>query len=344
MVLVLATVVRGRVHAVAVVRYITHPDVVVDPATPVSEWRLSDRGRDRLTTMLMRPWVDGICRVVSSEERKALETVVMLADHLGVTAEVRPSTGEVDRSSTGFVPADEHERLADECFAHPELSAAGWERALDAQLRIVAALDDLVASMASMVTSRSSAMAVSARCGGATSPANRSTVGGISPAKVTTSPSNAQRTDRCISGRPSTSEPQSTPMIDGTLVTPATTVRPPRSSAVTPRLECARDPAVPETPGPRTQRRRLHGGDRHRSAPDRRDAHRPGTRLGTAGGTRGRARAVRLGRPWPASARSPQPGGLGRARTGHPAGVIGVGCCAATEGQALAGVVPSAGG
>jgi broad specificity phosphatase PhoE len=131
----------GRRH----LRYITHPEVVVDPATPVAEWGLSERGRDRLAVMLTRPWVAGIGRVVSSPERKALETATVLAGHHGLTVEVRPTTAELDRSATGFVPAVEHERLADACFAHPERSAAGWERAVDAQARIVAALDDLLA-------------------------------------------------------------------------------------------------------------------------------------------------------------------------------------------------------
>ncbi len=31
----------------AVVRYITHPDVVIDPVTPVPQWRLSELGRQR---------------------------------------------------------------------------------------------------------------------------------------------------------------------------------------------------------------------------------------------------------------------------------------------------------
>ncbi len=60
--------------------------------------------------MLTRPWIDSIGRVVSSAERKALETATLLAGHLGVTVEVRPATGELDRSSTGFVPPEEHER------------------------------------------------------------------------------------------------------------------------------------------------------------------------------------------------------------------------------------------
>jgi broad specificity phosphatase PhoE len=131
-----------------VVRYLTHPDVVVDPATPVPRWGLSERGRQRLAVMVTRPWVASIERVVCSAETKSLETATALADHLGLTIEPRPATGELDRSSTGYLPAAEHERVADACFGDPETSASGWERAVDAQVRIVAALADVLEAAA----------------------------------------------------------------------------------------------------------------------------------------------------------------------------------------------------
>ena len=44
---------------------------------------------------------------------------------------------ENDRSTTGFLAPDEFETVADQFFAHPLASIRGWERAIDAQLRIV---------------------------------------------------------------------------------------------------------------------------------------------------------------------------------------------------------------
>ncbi len=130
------------------VRYVSHPDVVVDPDVPVPQWHLSERGRQRLTVMLTRPWVASIGRVVASSETKSVEAATALADQLGLQVEVRPATGEIDRSATGFLPEYDHERVADALFAHPDVSSAGWERAVDAQARIVAALDDVLASAA----------------------------------------------------------------------------------------------------------------------------------------------------------------------------------------------------
>ncbi len=128
----------------SILRYITHPSVNIDPNVPVPRWGLSEKGRRQTQAMLRQPWVASIGRIVSSGETKALETAEILAAHLGLTVEVRPGTGENDRSATGFVPPDEFERLADTFFAQPEVSIQGWERAVDAQARIVSGLADLL--------------------------------------------------------------------------------------------------------------------------------------------------------------------------------------------------------
>jgi broad specificity phosphatase PhoE len=44
---------------------------------------------------------------------------------------------ENDRSSTGFLPPDEFEAVADQFFADPDASVRGWETAAAAQSRIV---------------------------------------------------------------------------------------------------------------------------------------------------------------------------------------------------------------
>lgn len=128
----------------SLLRYITHPNVAVDPLVAVPDWSLSDLGRRRAHTMLGQPWLETAGRIVSSAETKALETAAILADHLGLPVEIRADAGETDRSATGFVPQPRHEQLADRFFADPDASADGWETARAAQLRIVEALGDLL--------------------------------------------------------------------------------------------------------------------------------------------------------------------------------------------------------
>ncbi len=125
-------------------RYVTHPEVVVDPAVLVPNWGLSARGRSRVQALLAQPWLPSVGRVVSSDETKAVEAASIIATHLGLPCEVREGIGENDRSSVGFVPPAEFEQLANAFFAEPEQSVRGWERAIDAQRRIARGLADLL--------------------------------------------------------------------------------------------------------------------------------------------------------------------------------------------------------
>ncbi|MBZ9673574.1 phosphoglycerate mutase family protein [Mesorhizobium sp. B2-1-8] len=121
--------------------YITHPQVQIDATIPVPDWGLSDVGRARAHAMLDQPWIASIGRVVSSGERKAIETAEVLGRHLNLAVQVRQRMHENDRSATGFLPPPEFEAVADQFFANPHESVRGWERAIDAQQRIVSEVE-----------------------------------------------------------------------------------------------------------------------------------------------------------------------------------------------------------
>ena len=125
--------------------YITHPQVRIDPAVPVPKWGLSDAGRARAEAVAARPWVRRLERIISSDETKAVELAGILAEAAGVTVEIAENAHENDRSATGFLPPAEFEKAADWFFAHPEVSFHGWERAIDAQARIVSVVTNVLA-------------------------------------------------------------------------------------------------------------------------------------------------------------------------------------------------------
>ncbi len=124
--------------------YLTHPQVLVDPAVPVPDWGLSPLGRARAEVLARQPWVKALSRVVASEERKARETAAILAGTAGVAVEVRPSLHENDRSATGYLAPHEFEATADAFFAHPDRSVRGWETARAAQARILRAVGEVL--------------------------------------------------------------------------------------------------------------------------------------------------------------------------------------------------------
>jgi broad specificity phosphatase PhoE len=129
---------RSRTTAVpTLVRYLTHPQVHVDPLVPVPSWGLTSVGHDRVRALVAAGWLSATTQVISSAERKAVETAQPIATALSVKHEIREAMHENDRSATGFLPPAEFEGVADAFFNHPEQSVRGWERAVDAQIRIV---------------------------------------------------------------------------------------------------------------------------------------------------------------------------------------------------------------
>ncbi|WP_282029745.1 histidine phosphatase family protein [Paracoccus marcusii] len=125
-----------------IARYLTHPQVLIEPLKDIRAWSLNEVGSNRVAILAAQLGsLSRTQRVVSSDEIKALETAKPLALALGVAMEVRPRMHENDRSATGFLPPQEFEAVADQFFAEPAKSARGWETAESAQRRVVAEVE-----------------------------------------------------------------------------------------------------------------------------------------------------------------------------------------------------------
>lgn len=120
--------------------FITHPEVAVAPDRPVTLWGLNETGRARMAAFAASATVADVRHIVASGETKAQEAAAILAASLGLAVRTEPDLGENDRSATGFLPPETFEKAADAFFASPGESFRGWERAVDAQARIVAAV------------------------------------------------------------------------------------------------------------------------------------------------------------------------------------------------------------
>jgi broad specificity phosphatase PhoE len=123
--------------------YITHPQVRIDPAVAVPKWGLSETGAARARLAATRPWARQLGRIISSDETKAIETAALVAAG-GLSVEVIEGMHENDRSATGFLAPPEFEKAADWFFANPTASFHGWERAIDAQARIVSKVEEVL--------------------------------------------------------------------------------------------------------------------------------------------------------------------------------------------------------
>jgi broad specificity phosphatase PhoE len=121
----------------AIFRYLSHPQVKIDPDVPVPQWGLSDIGRARTLDVRNTADLQNTRLIISSAETKAVETATMFAEALQLEITLCPLTHENDRSATGYLHGIEFEKAADQFFANPMESFKGWERAVDAQARIV---------------------------------------------------------------------------------------------------------------------------------------------------------------------------------------------------------------
>ena len=95
---------------------------------------------------LRQPWVRDVTSVYCSTEQKAIDGAAILAKHLNLQVQEVEDLGENDRSATGFLPPPEFEQVANDFFARPTESVRGWERAVDAQNRIVSAVAAIAAT------------------------------------------------------------------------------------------------------------------------------------------------------------------------------------------------------
>lgn len=127
-----------------ILRYITHPQVKIDPSVPVPNWGLSELGRQRAETFARLPFLSSTASIISSAETKAVETANIISAVLDAPIFIREKTHENDRSATGFLKPKEFEEVADQFFATPEKSVRGWERAIDVQSRIVSQIKSIV--------------------------------------------------------------------------------------------------------------------------------------------------------------------------------------------------------
>lgn len=119
------------------IRYLSHPQVCVDPAKEIRDWSLNELGKSRVNSLANTRALDGTTVVICSAETKAIETGQPLAQALNCDLVIREMMHENDRSSTGFLPPEEFESVADQFFAYPNVSVRGWETATAAQSRIV---------------------------------------------------------------------------------------------------------------------------------------------------------------------------------------------------------------
>jgi broad specificity phosphatase PhoE len=84
-----------------------------------------------------------VAAIYCSTEQKAIDGATILSEALGMPFHQVAALGENDRAATGYLPKTEFEATADAFFARPSERIRGWERAIDAQARIIGAVEHI---------------------------------------------------------------------------------------------------------------------------------------------------------------------------------------------------------
>lgn len=119
------------------------PEIV--PEQPASQWRLSDAGRRRCTSLAERLASHEPVVIVSSLEPKAMETGQIVAAILGIPFETAANLHEHERRNVGFfADREQFQARVVSVFEHPGERILGEETADEAHVRFAQAIAGVI--------------------------------------------------------------------------------------------------------------------------------------------------------------------------------------------------------
>lgn len=127
---------------------VKHAAPEVMPGVPSPRWTLSEAGRARCGWLAKALRAEGVARIYSSLEPKALETAALVAVELGLNVAPRPSLQENDRTGLAFGPIEALHLLIRRFFDAPSAVVMGQESAEEALSRYRSAVRSLQAETA----------------------------------------------------------------------------------------------------------------------------------------------------------------------------------------------------
>ena len=119
---------------------IRHAETVCTADDPAL-WPLSERGEEQARMLGAQSFWDEVKAIISSDEFKAVSTVQTIAFDRKIPLYMHGGLRELHRTP-GWI--EDYEARVLEVFQKPALSIAGWERAADAQARMLAAFEELL--------------------------------------------------------------------------------------------------------------------------------------------------------------------------------------------------------
>jgi broad specificity phosphatase PhoE len=123
---------------------VRHSQSRQNPALPASQWGLSDEGRRRCGALAERLAIYRPVAIVTSRERKAVETGAIVAARLDLPAETAAGLHEHARERAGYSSPEAFEQSVAALFERPGELVFGEETASQAEQRFDQAVSDVL--------------------------------------------------------------------------------------------------------------------------------------------------------------------------------------------------------
>ena len=121
--------------------FLRHAKVRKDTSEPSDKWVLSEEGIKYVEEVAATGIFDDVNVIISSSQKKVIQTAYFLADRLDKEIVTNPNLNEIDKGSVLIEIPEEYEKQVTRVFEKPDESISGWESANQALKRFQLGMD-----------------------------------------------------------------------------------------------------------------------------------------------------------------------------------------------------------
>ena len=115
--------------------FLRHAQITKDSTEHSDKWVLSDAGIKYVEEVAATGIFDDVNVIISSSQKKVIQTAYFLADRLNKDIITNPSLNEIDKGSVLIEDPNEYEKHVEKVLEKPDESFSGWESANQALKR-----------------------------------------------------------------------------------------------------------------------------------------------------------------------------------------------------------------
>ena len=125
---------------------VRHSIPILEENVPPNQWRLSEAGKAAALALAQKLASYSLDIIITSVERKAQETAVILAEELGVVWQTAPDLHEHERAAGPLGTREEFTAAVEALFSHPDELVMGLETAHQTLARYAAGVENVLAA------------------------------------------------------------------------------------------------------------------------------------------------------------------------------------------------------